>query len=100
MIAEHLRVARHKIRALEGCDIEDVSEYIDRTTDKYKKMVGRIVRDLTLTTLRYQTVDDMVEAIGLPKEKLCLYCWTGVCPQSKRPGKNLPQEKETLKTRI
>jgi len=45
-------------------------------------MVDWITRDLTLTTLRYQTVDDMVKAIGLPKEKLCLYCWTGVCPQS------------------
>jgi glutamine phosphoribosylpyrophosphate amidotransferase len=36
---------------------------------------------LLVTTLRYQTVDDMVEAIGLPKEKLCLYCWTGQCPE-------------------
>ena len=37
-----------------------------------------------MTTLRYQTIDDMVEAIGLPKEKLCLYCWNGEYPQPKR----------------
>jgi amidophosphoribosyltransferase len=69
--------ARKAIRALEGSDIEDVSEYIDHNSEKYKKMVDWIAKDLEVTTLRYQTVDDMVEAIGIPKEKLCLYCWTG-----------------------
>lgn len=79
----HELAARRAIKALEGSDIEDVSEYIDHTTNKYKKMVDWITRDLTLTTLRYQTVDDMVKAIGLPKERLCLYCWTGQCPASR-----------------
>lgn len=76
----HELAARKAIRALEGCDIEDVSEYIDNSTEKHRKMVDWIARDLTVTTLRYQTVDDMVKAVGLPKEKLCLYCWTGKCP--------------------
>ncbi|MFA5144532.1 MAG: amidophosphoribosyltransferase [Candidatus Omnitrophota bacterium] len=92
--------ARRAIRALEGSDIEDMSEYIDHTTDKYKKMVDWIARDLSLTTLRYQTIDDMVEAIGLPKEKLCLYCWTGKCPQPGCPEKKALQEKKVLKTGI
>jgi glutamine phosphoribosylpyrophosphate amidotransferase len=35
----------------------------------------------------WQTVDDMVDAIGLPKEKLCLYCWTGECPAAKEAKK-------------
>ncbi len=73
--------ARRAIRGLEGRDIEDVSEYIDHKSKKYKKMVEWIAKDLEVTTLRYQTVDDMVAAIGLPKEKLCLYCWTGECPK-------------------
>ncbi|MDD4939252.1 MAG: amidophosphoribosyltransferase [Candidatus Omnitrophica bacterium] len=77
--------ARRAIRALEGSDIEDVSAYIDHTTEKHKKMVDWIARELALTTLRYQTVEDMVKAIGLPKEKLCLYCWTGKCPDAGRP---------------
>ncbi|MBF0385857.1 MAG: amidophosphoribosyltransferase [Candidatus Omnitrophica bacterium] len=72
--------ARKAIKALEGKDIEDVSEYIDTTTPKHKKMIEWIKKDLEVTTLRYQTVEDMVKAIGLPKEKLCLYCWTGECP--------------------
>ena len=72
--------ARKAIRALEGRDIEDVSEYVNEKSEKYKKMVEWIAKDLDVTTLRYQTVDDMVKAIGWPKEKLCMYCWTGECP--------------------
>ena len=75
--------ARKAIRAIEGHDIEDVSEYIDSGSEKYKKMVEWIKDDLDVTTLRYQTLQDMVEAVGLPKEKLCTYCWTGECPGSK-----------------
>jgi amidophosphoribosyltransferase len=40
-------------------------------------MVERIRQRLNLTTLRYQTLPDMVSAIGLPREKLCTYCWNG-----------------------
>ena len=75
--------ARKAIRAIERHDLEDVSEYVDPTTEKYAKMVDWIRKDVEVTTLRYQKVDDMVEAIGLPKERLCLYCWTGVCPGCK-----------------
>lgn len=86
-------VARRAIRSLEGHDLEDVTEYIDHTTEKYKKMVEWIARDLEATTLRYQTVDDMVTAIGLPKEKLCLYCWTGVYSE---PAKKIKRGKVKL----
>jgi amidophosphoribosyltransferase len=62
---------------LEGEDIEDVREYIDCRSKKYQKMTGWIRKELGVTTLKYQTIEDMVDAIGLPREKLCLYCWTG-----------------------
>ncbi len=81
----HELAARKAIRSLEGHDLEDVSEYIDVNSEKYKKMVEWIAKDLDVTTLRYQHLDDMVEAIGRPKEKLCLYCWNGKCPKSARP---------------
>jgi amidophosphoribosyltransferase len=77
----HELAARRAIRSLEGHDLKDVSEYIDHSSKKYKRMVEWITHDLDVTTLRYQTVDDMVEAIGRPKGKLCLYCWTGKCPK-------------------
>ena len=73
--------ARRAIRSLEGKDLEIVLEYTDSNSKKYRKMVEWIASDLGVTTLRYQTVDDMVKAIGLPKEKLCLYCWTGEYPK-------------------
>ncbi|MFC1645807.1 hypothetical protein ACFL2Y_01360, partial [Candidatus Omnitrophota bacterium] len=94
----HELAARMAIRSMEGSDIEDVSEYIDHTTEKYQKMVEWIAKDVT--TLRYQTVDDMVEAIGLPREKLCLYCWTGECPglsKAKIKAKNNSATKKTPK---
>jgi len=40
-------------------------------------MVDWIRDNLGLTTLRYQRLDDMVAAIGMPREKLCTYCWNG-----------------------
>jgi len=79
-------VARRAIRALEGKDIDDVSEYVDPSTEKYDKMVKWIERDLEVTTLRYQNIQDMIDAIGLPREKLCLYCWTGECPKAQVPS--------------
>jgi amidophosphoribosyltransferase len=69
--------ARNAIRTLEGKNIEDVREYIDQRSKKYKQMVEWIGKELGVTTLKYQKIEDMVEAIGLPKEKLCLYCWIG-----------------------
>jgi amidophosphoribosyltransferase len=81
----HELAARKAIRSLEGHDIADVSEYLDVNSEKYKRMVEWIARDLGVTTLRYQAVDDMVEAVGRPKEDLCLYCWTGECPKPTRP---------------
>jgi amidophosphoribosyltransferase len=70
-------IARRAIRSIEGRDIEDISEYLDANSEKYQNMIDWINEYIGTTTLRYQTIDDMVQAIGLPREKLCLYCWTG-----------------------
>jgi len=69
--------ARRAIHTLEGKHIEDVREYIDCYSKKYQQMVELIRKELGATTLKYQRIEDMVEAIGLPREKLCLYCWIG-----------------------
>jgi amidophosphoribosyltransferase len=81
----HELAARKAIRCLEGHDLVDVSEYVDCHSTKYAQMIETIARDLGVTTLRYQTLDDMIEAIGLPRQKLCLYCWTGQCPKAACP---------------
>ena len=41
-------------------------------------MVDQIRKRLHLTSLKYQTIPDMLDAIGLEKEKVCTYCWDGV----------------------
>ena len=88
----HELAARRAIRSIEGQDLEDISEYLDSGSEKYKKMVDWIKKDLEVTTLRYQTAEDMVEAVGLPREKLCLYCWTGECPKKKQSQESLDVE--------
>jgi amidophosphoribosyltransferase len=71
--------ARRAIVELEGDDTADLNVYADDTSEKYTKMIEGIRKRLNLTTLKYQTLDDLVEAIGLPKSKLCTYCWNGQC---------------------
>ncbi|MEW6443478.1 MAG: amidophosphoribosyltransferase [bacterium] len=73
----HELAARRAITAIEGKELESVDAYLDEESRKYADMVDWIRRDLNVTTLRYQRLTDMVEAIGLPREHLCLYCWTG-----------------------
>lgn len=68
---------RRVVREMEGSAEAPLAEYADHGTDKYRAMVERISEQLGLTSLRYQRLDDMVEAIGMPKEKLCTYCWDG-----------------------
>ncbi len=91
--------ARRAIRDLEGHDVEDVSAYVDHRTDRYRRMVEWIARDLEVTSLRYQTLEDMVAAIGLPKERLCLYCWTGAYPAPwKRPEERREEQPPASRT--
>ncbi|MCR5752288.1 MAG: amidophosphoribosyltransferase [Kiritimatiellae bacterium] len=58
----------------------DIAKYADPEGEPYKAMVDYIREKLNLTSLKFQTVDDLVRAIGLPKDRLCTYCWTGEDP--------------------
>ena len=69
---------RRAAHELEGGEPEDLAKYAETDSVPYCAMVEGIRERLGLTTLRYQRLDDLVEAIGLPKEKLCTYCWDGV----------------------
>ena len=68
---------RWAIKELIGRDIGNPKEYTNPESDNYKAMVEIIRKRLRLTTLKYQKLENLVEAIGLPKEKLCTYCWDG-----------------------
>jgi len=70
--------SRKAIREIEGNEhTETPEEYADPDSDKHTDMVSKITKRLKLTTLKYQKLGDLVDAIGLPKEKLCTYCWDG-----------------------
>jgi len=79
--------ARQAIREIEGDTDADLAAYCDAASDKHAAMVDRIRQRLSLTSLRYQQLDDLVKAIGLPKSMLCTYCWDGCegCPQMALP---------------
>jgi amidophosphoribosyltransferase len=69
---------RRAIRELEGREDASLAGYANPASDEYQAMVDRIRNRLHLTTLQYQTLPDMVDAIGLPKERICTYCWDGM----------------------
>ncbi len=73
-------ITRRVIADLEGTkDVSDevLKEYADPDSPKYEKMVEEIRKELHFTSLRFNRLDDMIEATGLPKDKLCTYCWDG-----------------------
>lgn len=63
----------------EGNEItqEILEEYADPNSERYANMCEEIRRRSNFTTLRFHRLDDMVESIGLPKCKLCTYCFDG-----------------------
>jgi amidophosphoribosyltransferase len=66
---------RSVINEIEVGEEQNLDEYYTPGSKKYVEMVDRIRQRLRLTTLQYQKLDDLVDAIGLPKEKLCTHCW-------------------------
>jgi amidophosphoribosyltransferase len=68
---------RRAIAEIDEGDSVDVAAYSNPGSDRYAAMVEGIRERLGLTSLRYQTLGAMIEAIGMPREKLCTYCWTG-----------------------
>ncbi|NLY19269.1 MAG: amidophosphoribosyltransferase [Clostridiaceae bacterium] len=68
---------RQAIKKLEGNESTALDEYSDPTTERYHCMVEYIGKKLNFTSLKYQNINDMLDAIGLPHDKICTYCWNG-----------------------
>jgi len=73
---------RLAVQQLQGNSLEHLDEFADPDSDHHAAMVEKIRERLGLTTLRYQRLDDMIEAIGLPRDQLCTYCWIGEEPHA------------------
>ena len=71
-------ITRRIIREMEGeGKYVNLSAYSNPETPEYQEMVRRIEKQLNFTSLRYHRLDDMMESVGIEKEKLCTYCWNG-----------------------
>lgn len=71
-------LARRKIRELEGEEGDrHIDEYGDARTERGKCLLKSICDELGFDSLGYQSLDGLLEAIGIDKEKVCTYCWTG-----------------------
>lgn len=71
-------ITRQVILEKEGANADkSLEEYANPESDRYECMCSEICRRQNFTTLRYHRLDDLVESIGLPKCKLCTYCFDG-----------------------
>lgn len=68
-------ISHRAIKAI-GKD-KNIAQYVDDKSPEYDKMVSWIGKEIGATSLKYQKIDDLVKAIGLPRHKLCLWCWQG-----------------------
>ena len=68
---------RKVINRIEDGRETDISPYAKTGSRQNRMMVEAIGKQLKLTSLKYQKLEDLVGAIGLPKEKLCTHCWDG-----------------------
>lgn len=70
-------ITRRVIADLEGSPDANLDKYADDTTPEYAAMVEKIRERLGLTTLKFNTIGDIIKAIGLPKDRICTHCFDG-----------------------
>ncbi len=77
--SENELIARKKINLIEGRDesapCEPDAEYLDSDSEKYQEMCRLIAEHIGITSVRYQRLEDLIDAIGIGAENLCTYCW-------------------------
>ena len=71
-------IARKTIQKLEGDEGQNhIEEYADGNTPRGKAMRNAICQEMGFDSLGYQSLDGLLEAIGLDRDQVCTYCWTG-----------------------
>jgi len=72
-------IARRVILKEEGEDVsrDILTDYADPDSGRYAVMLERIKEQLGFTSLSYNRLDDMLDAVGTGRDKLCTYCWDG-----------------------
>jgi amidophosphoribosyltransferase len=79
-------ITRQIILDFEGDDKKNLEKYAQTGSPEYQRMVDEIARRLGLTTLKFAKLEDLIEAIGMPKCKVCTHCFDGTsycrCPET------------------
>ena len=70
-------ITRRIIKELEGDENKNLEKYAKTDSPEYKKMVSIIAERFGLSSLKFNTLETLVEAIGLPKCKVCTHCFDG-----------------------
>ncbi len=71
-------LSRRTIQALEGEEGQKhLDEYADASTERGQCMLKAICEEMGFDSLGYQSMDGLLEAIGIDRDKICTYCWTG-----------------------
>lgn len=71
-------LSRKTIQALEGDEGQKhLEEYADASTERGRCMLKAICEEMGFDSLGYQSLDGLLEAIGIDRDKICTYCWTG-----------------------
>lgn len=70
-------ITRRIIKELEGDENKNLEKYATAGSQEYCRMVEVIRERFDLTSLKFNTVDNLVKAIGLPKCKICTHCFDG-----------------------
>ena len=71
-------LARRMIQSIEGDEGQKhLEEYADASTERGQCLLKAICEDMGFSSLGYQSLDGLLEAIGIDREKICAYCWTG-----------------------
>ena len=70
-------ITRRIIKDFEGDDKLKLEQYAKTGSPEYQRMVDEIARRLGLTSVKFATLEDLIESIGLPKERICTHCFDG-----------------------
>lgn len=70
-------ITRRMIKEIEGDENKNLEKYATTDSPEYKKMVQMIADRFGLSSLKFNTLETLIEAIGLPKCKVCTHCFDG-----------------------
>ena len=71
-------IARRTVQELEGDEGQKhLDEYADANTERGQCLLHSICDKLGFSSLGYQSLDNLLEAIGIDRSKVCTYCWNG-----------------------